>query len=448
MKCSNLFTATITTLALFVASSVQNELWAEKTITIEDKYFKSILISEDFEFEDSYLLTAADFTNDGYPDIITYGLGGYDPETNTPFVTDIYLFTNPKVSLDDGSQTWKSEVIYSLQTPVAIDHADIDGDGWVDILMSTEYGKNIVEPLDGGGIVFWLKNPGNKKNQTWERRDIGNDTAMHRVVVGQFTQDKQMELITLPVVGRPHNIHSAIPVALYKKPKNIHHVAPWPKEYIMESYFHLIHDAWVGKNPELSDHDVLLVGSQEGITWLYYGRKGKWQIKNISPGETSLDDYIDPKTNKPKTKMWFTGTNTASSGMVKGKPNQFVTAIEPFHGGNLVTYVKNGDNWNRHVINKYGKVDEQGFSVGHYTVTNDFDEDGTDEFLAAFPREPKGIIYGRLKDYRNNKFDIVRIFDQSVSRISVADFNKDGKKDNAKKDNENKVVSLDAFRKK
>lgn len=392
-------------------------------------YFKSVLISKDFVFEDSYILNAADFNNDKYPDIITYGLGAYDKETNQPLKTNIFLFTNPKITADANDQTWQSKIIYTLETPVAVESLDIDKDGWADLLMSTDYGKNIEEPLDGGGTVFWLKNPGNN-NQEWERHNIGNDTGMHRIVKGYFTQNKNIEIITLPVVGRPHNVHSAIPVAIYQQPDDVSDVTPWPKAVIMESYFHLIHDAWVGKNPELSNLDVMLVASQEGISWLYFDEKHKkWKVKLVSKGETSLSDFIDPKTNKLKTHFWFTGANTAASGKIENNPNRFIASLEPFHGSSLVTYVTAGKKWNRNVIGKYGHVDDQGFGTGHYVITHDFDKDGTDEFLAAFPKDPKGILYGKVKDFKSNTFDVTRVFDKSSARISIADFDQDGKDD-------------------
>ncbi|HEY8400574.1 MAG TPA: VCBS repeat-containing protein [Cytophagaceae bacterium] len=392
-------------------------------------YFKSILISQDFTFEDSYFLVADDFNNDKYPDIVAYGLGGYDTVTNEPFQSKVYLFTNPGVNLDDTSQTWESQVIYTLETPVGMNKEDVDGDGLVDIIMCNSYGRDIEHCLKSGGYIFWLKNPGPGVNKEWERRYIGRDMAMHRMAVGYFTQNQTLEIISLPVVGDSGNIHSVLPVAIYNKPNDVLNAKEWEKTMIDNNTFRLIHDGMVTRNPKLSDHDVLLIASQEGISWLYYDRNGKWQIENISKGDTSLADFIDPETGKQITRFWFTGANTADAGKIKGKSAEYIVSVEPFHGGTVCAYQKKGNEWVRKVLNKYGHVDDQGFSVGHYVITNDFNQDNTDEFLVAFPRAPKGLIYGYPSERGFNSYDTIRIFDQSVARIALADFNLDGKQD-------------------
>lgn len=410
----------------------------EPEVPVSDEYFQSVLVSKDFTFEDGYMIESADFTGDGYPDIVTFGLGAYskvlidDNVYSYPLKSKIYLFENPGIEIGQGDQSWKHRVIADLDTPVALNKVDIDGDGDIDILMSNEYGKDVNEPLNGGGAYFWLENPGKKgieQDKPWMKHLIGNHTAMHRIVVGKFTQDTTPQIIAMPVTGKQHNVHAAIPLAIHTVPTNPKQIEPWDKNIIMDSYFHVIHDAWVGKNDALSDFDVLLVGSQEGINWLYFGRDEKWHIEPVSKGETDLSPYINPVTNEPKTVNWFTGTNTPAPGKVNGNPHEFIAAIEPFHGTKLATYVKKDGAWQRNVIGQFGEVDSQGFGTGHYMLTHDFDQDGTDEFIGVFLRPPAGLIYGKVNDLESNSFDVVRVFEKSTARATLADFNQDGKKD-------------------
>lgn len=406
-------------------------------------YFKSVPVSENFfkKGEDSYWVDAGDYNNDGKPDLIAYGLGGYEKgekdEKGKPRPAPIYLYINPGISDQDTSQIWKRQLIQIVKTPVGMNQADIDGDKDLDIILSDEYGFSIFDCKSDGGFVYWLENPFDPRKQSvgdtviWKRHSIGETPAMHRLAVGRFTQNAEDEIITLPVVGEctdkvereDASVYKPIKLKLYQKPtdKKVTEATSW-KETPIDNSMVLIHDYAVKKNPELTDYDALLISSKEGISWLYLGRDKEWHIKNISKGQTDLADY-------EKTRLKLTGTNTADIGKIEGKPLQYMVALEPFHGGTLAVYKKQNSNWERKVLHKYGHPDELGFSVGHYVITADFNKDKTDEFLVVFPKSPKGILYGIPKNIEKFEYDTVRIFDQTSARVSLADFNQDGMMD-------------------
>ncbi len=373
--------------------------------------FTPVTVSE--KLEDGYWIEAADFDNDGDTDLIGYGLT----------MGKITFYENPgKDQLAKGNTLWKKRVIKNLKDPVGMDHTDVDGDGLTDIIICKDYGKTQKTCLRDGGKIIWLRNPGNDTAE-WQDYYIGQTLAMHRLRTGRFTQNENLELLALPVVGDSGDVHTIIPIYFYEKPSSVLDSERWTRTLIDSSFFEVIHDAYIVKNPELSDYDVALIASQQGVSWLYYGRDGQWHIDNIAQGETSRADY-------EHTEDWFTGTNTADIGTLGPDKGTYIAALEPFHGGTVSVYHTNqSGTWERSVLHKYGKIDSLGFGVGHFLITEDMDNDGTDEFLVAFPEPPKGVLYVKPVDPQNNVYDTVRVSNASAARIAIADFNNDGKKD-------------------
>ncbi|MEN7546313.1 hypothetical protein AAG747_00245 [Rapidithrix thailandica] len=380
----------------------------------EDAPFRQVAVSE--KLQDGYWLESADFDADGDADLIGYGLT----------MGLITLYVNPGAEELNGEDPalWESRLIKELKQPVGMDHADVDQDGLMDVVICYEYGETQKTCLRDGGKIIWMKNPGPENKGEWEDRYIGQTMAMHRLRFGKFTQNENLELLALPVVGDSGDIHTIIPIYYYEKPEQVLEVDRWPRTLIDSSFFEIIHDAFIVKNPALSDFDVALIASQQGISWLYYGRDQKWHIDNIAKGATSLEDYEN-------TEDWFTGTNTACPGKIGENPFAYIAALEPFHGGIVSTYQHNPASWewDRFVLHKYGEIDEQGYGVGHFVITQDLDGDQNEEFLVAFPRPPKGVLYVKPLDLEQNLYDTLRVSGESAARITIDDYNLDGKPD-------------------
>ena len=400
-------------LGLVVLLQGNASLAVVEDITVNESLFSKLVIKS--HLSDGYWIDSLDIDNDNDMDLIGYGL--------TSGQITAYLNPGP----ENIQQPWKEHMIVDLTQPVGMDTADIDGDGLTDIVITYEYGPTMEEVNPEGGKIVWLRNPG-KLSDKWQEYYIGRDTGMHRLMLGHFTQSKQLELMSFPVVSRPHAIHSTVPIALYNKPlynkpEDLYNAKSWYKTLVNNRYFKVIHDPVVTKNPELSDHDVLLVASQEGISWIYYDKEGNWQVKNIVRGDYSPQDYAN-------SKEFFFGSNTGGIGAYQEKPRTYIAAIEPFHGGNLAAYIRDKyGKWQRQVLGKFGEVDELGYGTSHHLLIYDFDRDGSDEFLAAFPKTPKGVIYGKLTDLSKQQFELQRVSNDSASRIVLEDFDKDGRMD-------------------
>ncbi|CAF2101623.1 unnamed protein product [Rotaria magnacalcarata] len=93
-----------------------------------------------------------------------------------------------------------------------------------------------------GGIIVWLENPGSiTDNKPWKDHYVGKSTAMHRLRVGHFTQTKRWEIIGFPVVSRPYDLYSPVPVFLFRQPDNVLNATEWPHELITQDYFSYVY---------------------------------------------------------------------------------------------------------------------------------------------------------------------------------------------------------------
>ncbi|CAF3079876.1 unnamed protein product [Rotaria sp. Silwood2] len=215
------------------------------------------------------------------------------------------------------------------------------------------------------------KNPGeNIVKKPWKMHYVGRSTAMHRLKVGHFTQTKRWEILGLPIVSKPYDLLSPVPVLLFRQPANVLNATEWPYEIINEQFFYLIHDAKRFNDGHL---DNLLIASSEGINWLYFNKDlREWIIKNIGDGE-----------QEEKQQTTYYGSGGLDVGRVGNDSLAYMPAIEPFHRNVISAYINNSskeNQWKRYILDIYGYPNENGEGPAHHLVCADFDNDGNDEF--------------------------------------------------------------------
>lgn len=120
-----------------------------------------------------------DINNDGRLDVVVASSAG----------EGMYWYANPG---GDGSATWTKHTIFasgSWTTDMQV--ADVDGDGWPDIITAKD--------TDGDGKgddVYWYKNPGNTGGD-WIEYHIGftgRGNGAHDVEVGDFNKDGKIDV--------------------------------------------------------------------------------------------------------------------------------------------------------------------------------------------------------------------------------------------------------------
>lgn len=359
--------------------------------------------------KDGYWIEAFDINNDSKPDILGYGLNA----------GEVCWFKNPD---------WEKTLITTLPGPVGMHHADINGNGLLDVVICYQYGKTMVECDPEGGKIIWLENPGTTDGE-WKKHYIGRATAMHRLKVGHFTQNEKWEVLALPIVGRPHDVHSEVPVMLFTQPDDVNNATEWQSTLIDGSYYHVIHGVAVKKFAPDSDLDSVLLASEEGVTWLYYDPKDQqWHKELIGTGELTQ-----------VYKTGFKGSGDVDAGKVGNDSFAYIATVEPFHGNTVAVYYKDSDSdnsltgtsWKRVVLDVYDNPNVLGEGPCHFVVCADFDNDGDDEFIVALrgPMPWQGVFYYKAIDVKNGVFAKWRVSSDSAARIAVADFNGDGRLD-------------------
>jgi hypothetical protein len=375
--------------------------------------FKKVIVAD--QLRDGYWLEASDIDQDGRPDIFGYGLS----------LGEIYWYQNNE---------WKKHlVVDGIHMPVGGDYADVNGNGYPDVIVCYELygsGGTLYDANPEGGKIDWIENPAQNlsSGKRWVRHYIGRTTGMHRIRAGYFTQTNRLEIVGVPIVPQG-NIHSLLPTVLFSSPDNVSSASEWPKSIINDSCFRMIHgvEKKRGLIPD-STRDSILLASDEGVTWLHYDeRERRWQNTLIGEGERTQFEITG-----------FRGSGDLDVGRIGDDPFAYVAAVEPFHGNTVAVYTKKtlGDapgkaKWTRFILDVFGDPNERGEGPGHQILCADFDDDGNDEFLVALrgPWPWQGVFYYKAIDIEKGIFTRWRVSDESVARIAIADFSGDGRLD-------------------
>ncbi|KAL0570157.1 hypothetical protein V5O48_011812 [Marasmius crinis-equi] len=381
---------------------------------------------------DGYWIEAFYFhKDDKYPDLIGYGLGFEKKPAS------ITLFVNPKNidSEDHRTTEWLPIHIQSMDFPVAMTFADLNGDGYNDIIICDRYGPNMGDLWDAetkdGGRVQWLKNPGNRYvKKYWDANRIGNSTGMHRLKAGHFTTRSVLQIMAIPIIPKSSDVTSPAPVIVFT-PKDggdtSYGPTSWEKDIPFANEFRLIHDMKVipGKAPDL---DTVLVAGREGTVYLYYDDAcSKWCYVVIGKG-------LPQEGSNP-----YWGTGSVDIGKVHDDPIGYIATSEGFHGNVISVYIKKPDapkgvasllesSWTRIEIDNFGPLNSEHTGTVHHVATGDLDGTGVDAFAIACMGAPigeaenQGVYVYRPVDLQAGKFARSKVTNRSAGRLAIAAF--------------------------
>ncbi|KAH7098726.1 hypothetical protein BKA62DRAFT_622263 [Auriculariales sp. MPI-PUGE-AT-0066] len=410
------------------------------------------------------------------PDLIAYGLG-FKGSRST-----IRLYLNPRNDGEARESGWKVCEVASLDFPIACIPADLNGNGFNDIIICDNYGPSMNDlwepgPPNFGGRVIWLKNPCTSQNPDpigqpfWEQHEIGFSTGMHRQVhmfsfvktclqfaVGHFSRTDVLQVMGCPIIARSGDFTSPAPVLLFTPTYEPPNPDPqsWREEIPYPDSFRLIHDMKLlpGTNGGL---DMILVAGQEGIVLLWF------DIANESWCHSIVGSGIPPPT-AGEYKFW--GSGGLEVCRVGDDPVGYIAAVEAFHGRYVSVYtkragapagaeaLKDGSNWTRHIVKDFGLASEDGTTGPlHHTMAVPNSNSTTESFgVAAMgvskPRDSKtpfhprfiaendsvleskqGVFLYTPTDLSAGTFSEERISAESAGRIAVDDYSGTGFKD-------------------
>jgi hypothetical protein len=279
-----------------------------------------------------YQVIAVDLNKDKKLDLLALGLSR---------AGELAWFENP---------TWERHVIATdFSNMINAAAHDIDGDGIPEIALAHGFTTNTETSQGGVSLLTHGANPADK----WTRRDIDALPTSHRLRWINADGQKRWMLVNAPLIGA-----GATPPE-YRKPNAIvYYEAPDFKRQLLseeEGLMHGIQPVLVGS----SRTESLLAAGFTGI-WQHQFTDGKWTKVHLTPG----DPAPWPKS----------GSSDVAMGKING--SQYITAIEPWHGNQVVTYRQDGGAWTRQVL------DDQ-ITDGHALSTGDFAGDGRDAIVAG-----------------------------------------------------------------
>ncbi|GGK40220.1 hypothetical protein GCM10010124_36200 [Pilimelia terevasa] len=369
----------------------------------------------DADPRDGYWVHAVDIDGDGRMDLVASGLTH----------GEVVWYQNP---------SWQRRTIATMDKPVALDSADLTGDGRPDLVICHDYGNCMFNCGPRDGKISWLQNPtAADSDGQWRQRPIADLVATHRVRVGRFTGD-HLQVAALPVVGPEGGaagVAAPVRTMIYDRPDDVAGDGPWAGKEIDAASFRIIHGVVARPLPGTPrpDRDSFLLASAEGLTWLGYGDDGRWRHHRLGTG-------VAPQRSHEFPEHEFSGSGNLAVGTVGGQEYALILAVEPFHGDTLAVYLRPPGAldfttpWQRRELEVFPRPDDTHDAVAHHVVAADFDGDGDDEFLVALrgPEPVQGVMYYKF-DAAGQVVVRERVTTDSVARIAVADFTGDGRLD-------------------
>jgi hypothetical protein len=231
-------------------------------------------------------------------------------------------------------------------------------------------------------------------------KEIDRLTTSHRLRWADIDGNGKKVLVNAPLAGSkaaPPDYRDHVPLVFYRP-------AEWKRETISDANVGVQHGVlivdWDGDG-----HDDVLTASFSGIDLYQQQKNGKWKRTEIAKGDP------DPC---PKC---------GSSDIAVGRlgEERFLAAIEPWHGNELAIYRREGQSWQRRVI-------DSTLAAGHTIVTADLDGDKRDEIIAAY-RGNGGSVLLYHADASGNWTKSVLDPHIPANACLVADLNGDGRSD-------------------
>ena len=295
-----------------------------------------------------YHITATDINKDGKVDLLAVATGAK---------VDLVWFENP---------TWARHVMASgYPGMINADAFDVDKDGYPEIVLQSGFSTT---PAKGDGRMILLTK-GADVNAPWTAKEFDRMPSVHRVRWMDADGSGTKVVVNAPlggVNGAPPDYKDKVGIYAYDPRKD------YKREVITEDDEGVLHGVqvvdWDGNG-----RDALLSASFMGIH-LHRYNSGKWMRTKLTSGNA------DPW---PKN-------GSSDVVVLKTKAGRQLSAIEPWHGNQVVVYRGKGETWDQRAV-----IDDT-LNDGHTLVAGDFDGDGVDEIVAGYRGGGGGVNVYRL----------------------------------------------------
>ncbi|WP_321473979.1 VCBS repeat-containing protein [uncultured Paludibaculum sp.] len=327
-----------------------------------------------------YQLVSVDLNGDGRKDLIAVD----------ERATELAWFENP---------TWERHVMaVNAPRPINMDCYDYDGDGAPECVVALHFETS---PEKSIGDVYLLKS-GKDVRQPWTMKELDRIPTAHRIRWIDWNGDGKKVLLLSPLVGltaRPPLYEGQTPVYLYRP-------GVWKRETVTEELHGIVHA--IAPIDWTTHGQRLITASFDGLRLHEPKKGGGWKWTEISKGDTR--------------KCPECGSSEVRIGKL-GKL-RFITAIEPWHGNQVVVYLPDGKTWKRVVI-------EDSMINAHALAVGDLDGDGRDEIVSGFRGKGFRVSIYQAEDKAREHWKRTILDDGGLAGADckIEDFTGDGKPD-------------------
>jgi len=210
-------------------------------------------------------------------------------------------------------------------------------------------------------------------------------------------------LLNAPLAGatvKPPDYRGAVPLVYYRP-------GSWKREVISEELEGVLHGVavadWDGDRRE-----EILTASFLGIDLFNFGKDGRWRRTRLASGNP------DPWPRSGSSEIAIGGLGR----------DRFLCAIEPWHGNQVVVYLREKQAWRRQVI-------DATLNDGHTLLTADLNLDGRDEIIAGYRGQGRSVYIYSAEDSTGSRWSRQILDDGGIAAAgcAVADLNGDGRPD-------------------
>ena len=296
----------------------------------------------DTTVEIGYGLAIGDVDGDGAPDILLADK------------REISWFHNPD---------WQESTLaknLTLRDHVCIAAADLNGDGKIEVAVGAQWNPGETNNKVDSGAVFYLDRPA-ETGKPWTPVQLFHDPTTHRMRWVPSADGGHM-LVVLPLhgIGNADGTgENTVNVRAYRvDPAKAGTADAWTHE-VLGAKLHVAHNFDYREG-------FLYIGGAEGI------------VRGANDGKNSTV-LITAANSTPPTR----GVGEIQKGA------DFIAAIEPFHGNDLVVYRPSGEKWQRTLLT-------DALNQGHALGVGDIDGDGKEDIVAGW-RNPDATGHVGIK---------------------------------------------------
>ncbi|HRH58973.1 MAG TPA: VCBS repeat-containing protein [Chitinophagaceae bacterium] len=245
---------------------------------------------------------------------------------------------------------------------VCIAARDIDGDGKVEVTVGAEWNPGETKNADESGAVYFLVRPANA-TQLWTPVKLYHEPTIHRMQWYKSSAGKYF-LIVVPLhgIGNKDGTGTGVNALIYEYPADVN--AEW-RTYKLNTGMHLTHNFEIAESSDKNKSGFYIAG-KEGIKF--------------------ISEISFTQTNPDIEKLQGMDSAAGEVRITKGSKENFIASIEPMHGTNVVTYLKD-EAMKRIVL-------DDNVKEGHALAVADFLNTGSAQVVAGWRAPNKDSIVG------------------------------------------------------